>query len=77
MPVLNPNGQNFVHNAMWPLLLMQRGTINALCFSHCGKFLMAGVGKEHRLGRWWSDKEAKNIIALVPLDKTPLGHTTT
>ena len=33
---------------------------------------MAAVGKEHRLGRWWSDKAAKNIIALIPLDKTEL-----
>lgn len=47
-----------------------KGTVNSLCFSHCGKFLMAAVGKEHRLGRWWSDKAAKNTIAIIPLDRT-------
>lgn len=50
---------------------MQKGTINTLCFSHCGNLLMAAVGKEHRLGRWWSDKAAKNIVALIPLHRTP------
>lgn len=45
------------------------GFINALAFSHCGSYLVAGVGQEHRLGRWWKDRNAKNGIAILPLHK--------
>lgn len=43
------------------------GFINVLAFSSCGSFLVAGVGQEHRLGRWWRMKEAKNAICIIPL----------
>lgn len=45
------------------------GFINALEFSTSGKFLVAGVGQEHRMGRWWRLKEAKNGIYIIPLKR--------
>nr|XP_006630762.1 PREDICTED: U3 small nucleolar RNA-interacting protein 2 [Lepisosteus oculatus] len=45
------------------------GFVNSLKFSSSGDFLVAGVGQEHRLGRWWRIKEAKNGIYIIPLKK--------
>ncbi|XP_071490425.1 U3 small nucleolar RNA-interacting protein 2-like [Diadema antillarum] len=45
------------------------GFINTMQFSSDGNFLVAGVGQEHRLGRWWRLKEAKNSIVIVRLKK--------
>ncbi|XP_008317944.1 U3 small nucleolar RNA-interacting protein 2 isoform X2 [Cynoglossus semilaevis] len=47
------------------------GFINCLKFSSSGQFLVAGVGQEHRLGRWWRLKEAKNGIYIIPLKRKP------
>ncbi|CAG7835564.1 unnamed protein product [Allacma fusca] len=46
-----------------------RGWVNSIEFSASGKFLVAGVGKEHRLGRWFQDKNAKNSVMIIPLSK--------
>ncbi len=43
------------------------GFVNTLSFSPDGKFLVAGIGQEHRLGRWWKIKEAKNSLLVIPL----------
>ncbi|KAM5154589.1 U3 small nucleolar RNA-interacting protein 2 isoform 1-T2 [Callospermophilus lateralis] len=43
------------------------GFINSLKFSSSGDFLVAGVGQEHRLGRWWRIKEAQNSVCIIPL----------
>lgn len=48
-----------------------KGFVNALEFSPTGDFLVAGIGQEHRLGRWFSIKEAKNQIVIIPLTKKP------
>ncbi|KAK7916559.1 hypothetical protein WMY93_012320 [Mugilogobius chulae] len=45
------------------------GFVNSLKFSTSGQFLVAGVGQEHRLGRWWRLKEAKNGIYIIPLKR--------
>jgi len=45
------------------------GFVNSLQFSSNGEFLVAGIGQEHRLGRWWRLKEAKNSICIIPLIK--------
>lgn len=45
------------------------GFVNSLQFSSDGSFLVAGIGQEHRLGRWWRNKEAKNVIKIFPLIK--------
>ncbi|XP_069500132.1 U3 small nucleolar RNA-interacting protein 2 isoform X2 [Ambystoma mexicanum] len=46
------------------------GFVNSLQFSNAGDFLVVGAGQEHRLGRWWRIKEAKNGLYIIPLKKT-------
>ncbi|XP_031626257.1 U3 small nucleolar RNA-interacting protein 2 [Contarinia nasturtii] len=46
-----------------------RGFVNSLAFTNDGTKLIAAVGQEHRLGRWWRIKEAKNSIIVIPLLK--------
>lgn len=43
------------------------GYINALAFANSARFVVAGVGQEHRLGRWRRIPESKNGIAIFPL----------
>ncbi|KAK9074638.1 hypothetical protein SSX86_007236 [Deinandra increscens subsp. villosa] len=43
------------------------GYVNSLAFAKSGKFLVAGVGKEPRLGRWGSLPAARHGVALHPL----------
>jgi ribosomal RNA-processing protein 9 len=45
------------------------GFVNAMAFTSDGNYLIVGVGQEHRLGRWWKIKEAKNGILIIPLTK--------
>jgi len=33
-----------------------------------GDHIVAAVGQEHRLGRWWRIKEARNSIVIIPLN---------
>ena len=41
------------------------GYVNSLSVSHSGRFLVAGIGQEHRAGRWMPPiKEAKNGITV-------------
>ena len=37
--------------------------------THSGDFLVAGVGQEHKFGRWWKDRTARNSIVIIPLQK--------
>jgi len=41
--------------------------VNSLLFSINGDWLVAGLGQEHRFGRWWKEAGAKNRVAVVPL----------
>ncbi|KFM79342.1 U3 small nucleolar RNA-interacting protein 2, partial [Stegodyphus mimosarum] len=34
------------------------GFVNTLQFTQSGKYLIAGIGQEHRFGRWWRITEA-------------------
>ncbi|XP_055841479.1 U3 small nucleolar RNA-interacting protein 2 [Episyrphus balteatus] len=43
------------------------GFINSLTFTPDGLTLIAAVGQEHRLGRWWRIKESKNQILIIDL----------
>ncbi|XP_068702337.1 U3 small nucleolar RNA-interacting protein 2-like isoform X1 [Montipora foliosa] len=45
------------------------GFVNALAFSSDGNTLIAGVGQEHRLGRWWRLKNAKNSLCIIHLQR--------
>uniref|UniRef100_A0AAQ5ZEX7 U3 small nucleolar RNA-interacting protein 2 n=1 Tax=Amphiprion ocellaris TaxID=80972 RepID=A0AAQ5ZEX7_AMPOC len=63
-------GQNY--RGLEPLFSVPvSGFVNSLKFSSSGQFLVAGVGQEHRLGRWWRLKEAKNGIYVIPLKRKP------
>ena len=41
------------------------GVVNALAFSPTGRLLVAGVGQEHRLGRWSRYPEGKNGVNII------------
>ncbi|KAG0477153.1 hypothetical protein HPP92_013994 [Vanilla planifolia] len=43
------------------------GYVNSLAFSKSGRFLLAGVGQEPRLGRWGRVPAAQNGVALHPI----------
>lgn len=45
------------------------GFVNSLTFTNDGNSLIAGIGQEHRLGRWWRLKEGKNVILVIPFQK--------
>ncbi|CAI5441431.1 unnamed protein product [Caenorhabditis angaria] len=46
------------------------GFINSLQFSPDGRMIGVAAGKEHKDGRWWVDKEAKNQVILLPIRYT-------
>lgn len=46
------------------------GYVNSLAFAKSGKFLVAGVGKEPRLGRWGSLPAARHGVAVHHLNLT-------
>lgn len=46
------------------------GFINDLQFIDNGNKIVACVGQEHRLGRWWTQKQAKNCLLVVSLVKS-------
>ena len=50
--------------------LFQTGFVNALTFSSAGDYLVAGIGQEHRFGRWWKEMGTKNRVTVIPLSKT-------
>jgi len=43
------------------------GFVNGVCIHPSGRALLIGIGQEHRLGRWWRYKEARNGILVLPL----------
>ena len=43
--------------------------MNSLVFSVDGHTLVAGIGQEHKLGRWWRIKDAKNGTRIIKLKK--------
>ena len=55
-------------------LFEQIGFINDLKFSSDGQYLLAALGQEHRLGRWWTVKSAKNALLIYKLPKTSDTH---
>jgi len=46
-----------------------KGVVNSLQFSKTGKYLIAGVGQEPRMGRWIRIADAKNGTAIILLDQ--------
>ena len=50
-------------------VVLQTGTVNSLQFSANGQLLIAAIGREHKLGRWWNIKESSNSLAIIRLKK--------
>lgn len=46
-----------------------KGFVNGLQFNRDGTALIVALGQEHKNGRWWHDKEAKNCIQVIPLQQ--------
>lgn len=44
--------------------LQARGFVNALAVARSGRFVLAGMGQEPRLGRWGRDGRARNGVLL-------------
>lgn len=47
--------------------LPARGFANSLAFARSGRFLVAGMGQEPRMGRWLRDSAARNGVLIQPL----------
>lgn len=45
------------------------GFINGIVMAPSGSFAAVAVGQEHRLGRWFRVREARNGLAILPLPK--------
>ena len=45
------------------------GVINSLAFTTSGSHLLAGVGQEHKMGRWYIEKSGRNSVVVIPLEK--------
>jgi ribosomal RNA-processing protein 9 len=57
------------HKSLAPLgVLPARGFVNGLAIARSGKFLVAAVGQEPRLGRWARDGKARNgaLVHRIP-----------
>jgi len=58
------------------------GFVNALSLSNSGRILVAGIGQEHRLGRWTTNKQARNGLNIIRLpiqaeeERAPLPRVT-
>jgi len=46
-----------------------KGFVNTLLFTPDDKYLIAGVGQEHRFGRWSVIKEARNALHLITIQR--------
>ncbi|XP_037932404.1 U3 small nucleolar RNA-interacting protein 2-like, partial [Teleopsis dalmanni] len=57
------------------LEIPMNGFVNSLAFNNDGTKLYAAVGQEHRLGRWWRDKEARNKIVVIDLLKKEVENS--
>ncbi|MCL4123770.1 UNVERIFIED_CONTAM: hypothetical protein GTU68_037435 [Idotea baltica] len=45
------------------------GVVNGLEFTSSGSHLLVAIGQEHKLGRWYTEKTAKNALVIVPLEE--------
>jgi ribosomal RNA-processing protein 9 len=47
------------------------GFVNGLAIAPSGRFALAALGTEPRLGRWDHIPEARNVLAVLPLVPSP------
>ncbi|KAI6655238.1 U3 small nucleolar RNA-interacting protein 2 isoform X2 [Oopsacas minuta] len=45
------------------------GFVNSILMTYNGDKLIIGAGREHRLGRWFCDKSAKNVILILEFNQ--------
>lgn len=58
------------HRSLKPLFSIPvPGVINSLAFTTSGSHLLVGVGQEHKMGRWYTEKSARNSVVVIPLKK--------
>lgn len=58
------------HRSLKPLFSVPLpGVINSLAFTTSGSHLLVGVGQEHKMGRWYKEKSARNSVVVIPLKK--------
>eukprot|EP01103_Thecamoeba_quadrilineata_P013972 TRINITY_DN4027_c0_g1_i2.p1 TRINITY_DN4027_c0_g1~~TRINITY_DN4027_c0_g1_i2.p1 ORF type:complete len:220 (-),score=26.80 TRINITY_DN4027_c0_g1_i2:76-735(-) len=58
----------FHRKSLTPILTVpMRGVVNDLVIAESGRFAVAAVGKEPRLGRWYTMPDGFNGLAVVPL----------
>lgn len=62
---VSDNGRNL--NELYKIPVT--GFVNSLAFTSNGSHLIAAVSQEHRLGRWWRMKDAKNNIIVIEFEK--------
>lgn len=48
--------------------LPARGFVNSIALARSGRFLLAGIGQEPRLGRWARDPGAKNCLLIHQIE---------
>ncbi len=46
------------------------GVVNGLALGQSGRVMVAGVGQEHRMGRWTRHSDARNGLLVVRLPIT-------
>jgi ribosomal RNA-processing protein 9 len=56
-----------------------KGWVNSMCFSHDRRFLFCGVGREHRLGRWFTDESgalplSSRIVLIAAFSCSPAAR---
>ncbi|XP_058110218.1 U3 snoRNP-associated protein-like EMB2271 [Magnolia sinica] len=59
--------ENDANNIRWLYDLPLAGFVNSLVFARSGRFIVAGVGQEPRLGRWGRISSARNGVAVHSL----------
>ncbi|KAL3274130.1 hypothetical protein HHI36_015544 [Cryptolaemus montrouzieri] len=59
-------GENF-RSAQLLFDIPQIGFINSMVFTSDRKNLIVSCGRDHRLGRWFTNKDVKNCIKFIPL----------
>jgi ribosomal RNA-processing protein 9 len=65
-------GREMQHQCLQTLVnIPLYGFINAVQFGPKGRFCVAAVGQEHRMGRWKRIAQAKNRIVIVKLEDSP------
>ncbi|GBG90633.1 hypothetical protein CBR_g50978 [Chara braunii] len=62
-------GHDAEKQQLWTVgMLPSVGFVNSLAFAKSGRFLLAGMGQEPRLGRWGKNKQARNHVVMYKIN---------